>query len=251
MQPTTNQGLALNYSNPLADTWEIYEAKVPDYLDGKTEVTFAKRNANMWVAQADLTGVPPEFHDADIEKFGFASYKVNMEQIKKICKNFVMNFPYWMEKGKGIYLWSTTPGTGKTFLGCCLAKSAMIKNNLRMRFVTAPDYISLVIAGSKREMGAEDKSEIYRNCDLLVLDDLGAQTSGNWQQQELFRLINQRMENGGITIFTSNSPPEKLNLESRTIDRIIKMSIVLAMPEESIRREKAAKEQKEFLDNIL
>ena len=71
------------------------------------------------------------------------------------------------------------------------------------------------------------------------------------QDQELFRLINCRLENGCVTIFTSNIPPEKLALNDRTKDRIIKESVVIQMPEESIRRKKAASEQQAFLQSIL
>ena len=120
-----------------------------------------------------------------------------------------------------------------------------------MRFVTAPDYISAVGDSYKRERGQEDLSEIYRTCRLLVLDDIAAQKEGDWQEQELFRLINCRLENGCVTIFTSNIPPEKLALNDRTKDRIIKESVVIQMPEESIRRKKAASEQNAFLQSVL
>ena len=36
------------------------------------------------------------------------------------------------------------PGSGKTFLACCMAKSVMIKYDLQMRFITAPDYLKTV-----------------------------------------------------------------------------------------------------------
>ena len=86
---------------------------------------------------------------------------------------------------------------------------------------------------------------------MLVLDDIGTQKTGDWQQQELFRLINERSNAGKLIIFTSNMLPEKLNVDSRTIDRIRKMSIVLQMPEESIRLKKAQAEQNEFLRRIF
>lgn len=86
---------------------------------------------------------------------------------------------------------------------------------------------------------------------MLVLDDIGTQKTGDWQQQELFRLINERLNAGKLIIFTSNMPPEKLNVDSRTVDRIQKMSIVLQMPEESIRLKKAQAEQNEFLRRIF
>lgn len=198
----------------------------------------------------DLTRVPPEFRDVDIEKFNFESYSVNIEKIKKLAMSVVNDFKKWETAGKGLYLWSKTPGSGKTFLSCSMAKSIMIKYDLQMRFVTAQDYISAIGDSYKRDRGEIDDSEIYRNCSLLVMDDIGTQQGKEWQQQELFRLINKRLSDGNITFYTANMPPEKLNLEDRAIDRIIKTCVVVQMPEESIRAKKAKSEQEIFLKEI-
>ena len=92
---------------------------------------------------------------------------------------------------------------------------------------------------------------VYKECDVLVLDDIGAQAGGKWQEQELFNLVNKRMEHGKITIYTSNMDANALNVDARTRDRIIKTSIVLQMPEENLRKKKAAAEQQSFLQMIL
>ena len=84
-----------------------------------------------------------------------------------------------------------------------------------------------------------------------MLDDIGAQADKDWQRQELFRLINKRMEDGNITIYTSNMSTDGLNVDARTRDRIVKTSVELQMPEESIRKKKAMGEQREFLAGII
>lgn len=127
----------------------------------------------------------------------------------------------------------------------------MIKYGLKVKFVTCPDYISCVGDSYKCERGEQDKSEIFRSCQLLILDDLGSQISRDWQSQELFRLINKRMSEGLVTFYTSNMAPENLNLDDRTINRIIKSSITIQMPEESIRLRKARNEQEAFLKDII
>lgn len=127
----------------------------------------------------------------------------------------------------------------------------MMKYDLQMRFITAPDYISVVGDSYKRDRGEMDSSEVYRECKLLVLDDIGAQADKDWQRQELLRLINKRMEDGNVTIYTSNMSTDNLNVDARTRDRIIKASVELQMPEESLRRKKAEMEQNEFLKEVL
>lgn len=232
--------------------WELYTATVFDYGEPES-LTFARKCTKCTGVRriADHTGVPEEYHDADLGKFDFGAYKVDMSKARDLCLSMIKNFDAWEKAGKGLYLWSKTPGSGKTFLACCIAKSLMMKYDLKMRFVTAVDYINAVGESYKRERGQEDSSEIYRTCSILVLDDIGAQIDKDWQRQEMFRLVNKRMETGGITIYTSNLGAQSLNVDDRTKDRIVKSSIVLRMPEESIRRKKAQEEQTRFLQAIM
>lgn len=232
--------------------WEPYYATVFDYGEPR-EVLFCKPCTGCSGVRrvADKTGVPDEYHDADMTKFKFNSYSVNMSKIEQVATSFFQQFQKWQNSGKGLYLWSKTPGSGKTFLACCMAKSVMIKYDLQMRFVTAVDYIAAVGDSYKRERGEADSTQVYRECALLVLDDIGAQADKEWQRQEMFRLINTRMSKGLITIYTSNLPIEQLNVDDRTKDRIIKTAVNIQMPEESIRRMKARNEQDDFLKSIL
>ena len=249
--PQCNSG---NESCPICHGmgWELEKRTVFDYVEPK-ELVYAvpckKCSGSRRIY--DQTGVPDEFRDADIGKFKFDSYSNDMSKVQQLAISFFRDFAKWQNAGKGLYMWSTTPGSGKTFLSCCIAKSVMIKYDSQMRFITAPDYIAAVGDSYKRERGELDASAIYRECSLLVLDDIGAQADKDWQRQEMFRLINTRMEHGLITIYTSNMPVENLNVDDRTKDRIIKTAVVFSMPEESIRRMKAKSEQDEFLKNIL
>lgn len=200
----------------------------------------------------DNTGVPPQFSDAVLGGFGFDSYSRGMENLKKISEDFLKNYKdRWEKAGKGLYLWSETPGSGKTFLSCCIGRSVMLEYDLQMRFITAPDYLAKIAESYNQQAWEYDKSEVYRRCRFLIFDDIGAQKEGGWQDQEIFRLVNTRMNNGRITIFTSNTSPENLKIDRRIIDRIIKKSIVLQMPEESIRLKEAKEEQECFLRGII
>lgn len=257
-EQTQKTALAQNYTDeeekcPICGGtgWEIFFR--PEELYGGEMTEFARKcsRCSGKLRNEDFTRVPPEFRDADIGKFNFESYSVNIEKIKKLAMSVVNDFKKWEAAGKGLYLWSKTPGSGKTFLSCCIAKSIMVKYDLQMRFTTAPDYISAVGDSYKKERGERDESEIFRECKILIMDDIGAQQGKEWQQQELFRIINKRLSEGNITFYTANMPPEKLNLEDRAIDRIIKTCVVIQMPEESIRAKKAKNEQERFLKEIV
>ncbi|MBP3544520.1 MAG: ATP-binding protein [Lachnospiraceae bacterium] len=226
--------------------WELYELtdKAQPYAKPCKLCRISRRSE-------DITGVPPQFRFTDLSRFDFNAYSVDMAEIKKFVQSYFDKFKECRKSGKGLYLWSKTSGSGKTFLSCCLGKSIMIRYDLQMRFITAPDYIAMVGDSYKRQPGERDESQIYRECELLIFDDIGSQKSGDWQTQEIFRLVNERMNAGKVTLYTSNMAPDSLNVDSRTIDRIRKASLDVMMPEESIRSKLADAEQEAFLKQLL
>lgn len=202
---------------------------------------------------SDLTGVPDILREADIYKFDFGCYGVDTSKLKEIIMSFFGDYKKWKASGKGLYLFSKTSGSGKTFLACCLGKSVMMKYGIVMRFITAPNYIDKVSEGyTLSKQGIMDSpADTYRECELLILDDLGTQLSSEWQMQELFKLVNDRVAKGLVTIYTSNLEISKLNVDERIRSRIYGSSIALQMPEESVRTKKANEAQKDFLKGVL
>lgn len=229
---------------------QYYEKEIEGY---NAPLSFARKcpKCSKHAFDDDETGIPQGCRSMDLYRFNFKVYRQDMQKFEKIIWSFFNNYEKWKAAGKGIYLWSETPGSGKTFLSCCLVQSINIKYGCRFRFITAPDYLSMVRDSYKRQDGERDRTKIYRECELLVFDDIGAQKSGDWQQSEIFRLVNARMENGLVTIYTSNVSTEKLKLDQRTINRIQKTAIELQMPEESIRKKKTEEERDKFLNEIL
>ena len=57
-------------------------------------------------------------------------------------------------------------------------------------------------------------------CRLLVLDDLGAQTSSPWATEKLFQVLNHRFNAQLPTVVTTNIPLDRLSesLQSRLTD---------------------------------
>ena len=197
-------------------------------------------------------GIPTKYCDAALPHFSFSTYSRDVTRLEKVIKNVFEEFEEkWKPERKGVYLWSKTSGSGKTYLSCCLGRSISIKYDQQIRFITAPDYLAAVAESYKRQPGEEDSSLIYRTCDLLILDDIGTQKGSEWADQELFRLVNERLNEGKITYFTANTQPQELKLEGRTISRIFDAAIVLQMPEECVRYKKAWEKQNALLKGIL
>lgn len=199
----------------------------------------------------DATGVPEVFTNCSYEKIRYDVYgDQSMDKYQELFISFVKDFKEW--GGKGMYFFSKAPGSGKTYIACCLGKSAMMKNNVRFRFITAPDYFQKVIETNRDK--TINLTKIYYECEILCLDDLGAQAKekeNGWQSQELFRLLNYRMNNNLTTIITSNESLDKLSIDEKVRDRIYAMCCIVPFPEVMVRRERAKNERKEFYDRIL
>lgn len=108
------------------------------------------------------------------------------------------------QRKRGVFLFGNV-GCGKSYLMACLAnrfanerktvcfvKVNRLINDLKMSFNSNNDMKEKMM---KRMLG----------CDLLVLDDIGAENPSAWSRDEiLFTLLDHRMENNLLTCFTSN-----------------------------------------------
>ena len=197
----------------------------------------------------DLTGFPAAYRECDIYKFDWNAYDTDMSEIKTIAFSFFNDFEKWQEENRGLYLWSKTPGSGKTFLSACIGKSVMMRTQKSLKYITPTEYMSRVSDGYKNK-DELDPSERYRECTLLVLDDLGTQMKSDWHEQELFRLIDTRTANGLLTIITSNYNIDDLKLDERLKSRLYASCIPIHLPEVSVRKKKADAARGNFVNKI-
>lgn len=234
--------------------WELYQSSDgTESMYGKpVMIDYARRCncKNNAFNNEDRTEFPSLYRDCDIYKFDWDCYNEDTADLKSVAFSFFNQFEKWQEEGKGLYIWSKTPGSGKTFLSACLAKSVMLRTQKLVKYVMPMKYFDEV-SYSYNNKNEIDPSKGYRECTLLVLDDLGTQINNEWYSQELFRLIDYRSTNGLVTIITSNYPIEHLKVDERVKSRILKSSITVHMPEVSIRNQKAAAEQGAFINKII
>ncbi len=105
-------------------------------------------------------------------------------------------------EGKGIIL-AGTPGTGKTHLATAIL-NVRVQKGQEAIFCTVPELLSDIrrTFGSKNE--TSELMELVKTADLLILDDLGVEKVTDWVLEELFIIINSRLNNEKQTIFTTN-----------------------------------------------
>ncbi len=99
-------------------------------------------------------------------------------------------------------------GLGKTHLSLAIANE-MLKIGYGVIYGTAQGFLSAI---EKEHFGrAEgDTLELLCECDLLIIDDLGAEFSTQFTISALYNLLNNRMMEGKPTIISTNLTPTEL-----------------------------------------
>lgn len=231
---------------------EVYGASLKDWPDVAFDAPCP--NCGGYKPVYDDCGYPKEFYDADIHSFDWTVYDRDMERTRQVVDTFWKNYSAWSIEGNGLYIWSKTRGSGKTFLSCCLSQSVREKYKIGVKFISSVDYLAKVSDSYREENRGRDASRVYRDCELLILDDLGAENrsqKSNWTDQEFYRLLGGRFSQGKVTIVTSNVPLADLKIDDRVSSRINAKNIILHLPEVSIRSQRAEVKKKEFVNQLL
>lgn len=115
------------------------------------------------------------------------SPKENMQIIiDKMINGYI---PKFREHNENILFYGS-PGTGKTFLTYCIAKELLDRGFLVV-YRTSDELIR-----NLREIRFNNDTELEDlliNCDLLVIDDLGAEQITDFSTTELFTLLNKKI----------------------------------------------------------
>jgi len=142
--------------------------------------------------------VPREIMDASMKDI-YADDKKRLETIKWLI-NFIKKYENG-EEVKGLYLTGNF-GCGKTYV-VAAAFNELAKKGKKVAIVYYPEFLRRL-----KESFSDDYKMIFdsiKKSDLLLLDDIGAETVTNWNRDEVLGTILQyRMQEKLPTFFTSN-----------------------------------------------
>jgi len=208
----------------------------------------------------DLSNVPPVFHNATVASYRVEKYKIEeSRQIAQIAKlaagNYVTNFDAIKESGKGLYLYSEIKGSGKTRLASSIANALVKVHGVDLAFIKSADIIAQVQNTFIKDATTTRRDVIatFRDVELLIIDDLAIKDATIFEEGILYDILDHRMDNNKLTIFTSNVTIDELEgvyPGGRVNKRVNKMTIQINLPEESIRDDEAESENEE-LEKIL
>ncbi len=159
--------------------------------------------------------------------------KTNLEAAKEFASNF---------RGKETTLLLIGPtGTGKTHITTAIAKTA-IEKGAEVIYDSAQSIVSAFEKDKfKSGYGAYDpEGTKYLECDLLIIDDLGAEFISQFTVSCLYNLINTRMNKGLATVISTNLSPSELSekYEDRIYSRIVGTGRILLFGGKDRRLEK-------------
>lgn len=148
----------------------------------------------------------------------------NLRRAYEAARTFAMHPHGWL-------LLTGSFGCGKTHLAAAIANHAFNAGEAAV-FMVVPDLLDHLRAAfsPSSDTGYDTLFEQVRNTPLLVLDDLGAQSSTPWAQEKLYQLINHRYNLRLPTVITTNQRLDEIEPRVRSrlqdIDLVQRISIL-------------------------
>ena len=145
------------------------------------------------------------YSDKKDPDYGNQSAREHIEKVFKFCKQYAAQFS---SESKNLMLKGQC-GLGKTHLSSAIAKEVIEKGHW-VAYETTQGIISKLEAehfGKSEDV----KTEYLYRCDLLIMDDLGAEFKTSFTESALYNLINQRIVSKKTTIISTNYTDDEIN----------------------------------------
>ncbi len=145
------------------------------------------------------------YSDCVDAKYG-ASPRFIMEKTFGVCKRYAASFT----ENSGNLLFVGGTGLGKTFLSACIARAVAEKG-----FSVAYESASHLFSKLEKDRFSPDEDSHqsvrkFRECDLLIVDDLGTELPGQFVTAALYALVNDRLLERKPMVISTNLTVEEL-----------------------------------------
>ena len=132
-------------------------------------------------------------------KYG-ASPRTIMERNLKICRTYALTFA----PNAGNLLFVGGTGLGKTFLSACIARAVADRGYSVVYESAGHLFGKLEQAKFSPSEEARREAARFSECDLLILDDLGTEMSGQFVTAAFYTLLNDRILAGKPMVISTN-----------------------------------------------
>ena len=155
-----------------------------------------------------------------------------MESVLDFCKTYAAEFS---QKSSSLLLYGHT-GLGKTHLSLAIA-GKVVEDGHGVIYSSAQNLFNKL---EKEKFGRSDgkTEENILGCDLLIIDDLGAEFTTQFTVSALYNIVNSRELEGKPTIISTNLTPEQLlsTYSERIASRILNNYTLLRFDGTDIRQ---------------
>lgn len=189
------------------------------------EITYCKfylekLRMNKQVNNFIKSDIPKEYALLDLDNIDIPD-----ENIEDLCA--LMYEIYDEKRTKGLYIYGDL-GVGKTYICIALANS-LNKSGKKVSFVKSNYFINeMRKLVSINNIEYEQLLDKVKRSEYLFIDDIGSESVSSYSRDDLlFNILDYRMENKLMTIFTSNLSKDSL-LKHYTYDKNDNSSIMRA-----------------------
>ncbi len=161
------------------------------------EENFKNSNIGAFLKNQSFESFSLDYYDKE-KKQGFPlSPRESMEKNLNDCMDFADNFD---KQKKGLFMTGAT-GLGKTFLSTCIARE-LLKKGKSVIYISAVDFFKRVEASRFDIYNAD--LELFENCDLLIIDDLGTEPPGAYATAVFSDILDKRIMREKMMILSTN-----------------------------------------------
>lgn len=169
-----------------------------------------------------------------------SSYYEHMQKLRDYMKHYAEGFT----SSSGNLLFSGVPGCGKSFISCAIA-CEVINNGFFVYYTPAQDMVSAFEA-ERFDRDRNVDTSVYKDCDLLIIDDLGTEFKTQFTDSVLYNVINDRINMKKPMIISTNYSVEELraNYHERLCSRLINEFLTINFAPLDIRKLKKERKSK-------
>jgi DNA replication protein DnaC len=137
---------------------------------------------------------------------------IDTESFGKV-KTFIGDVVNNIEDGRGLYLYGSRTGTGKTSLACAIMNAYFRKvvfvSNLECMglYIHVPSFLEEyreAFDDSEKQRVLDEKIRNLYVAKLVIWDDIGAEKPSEWVRERVLTILDSRVGNMLSNIFTSN-----------------------------------------------
>ncbi len=166
------------------------------------------------------------------------SPKQRIEKALSEAKSMANDFDNY----KKSFLYFGPTGSGKTFLSGCIANS-LIDKGYSVLYITAGKLFEMMENkkyNRPREESDDDLINTAYTCDLLILDDLGAEFPSKLKASFAYDILNERLIQGKKLVINTNLDEDKLAVEytKRFVSRLFEHFYAMKFTTQDIRKQK-------------